>query len=103
MQRMSGNQEIIQVIIQGFVEQNTERLEVLLQAITDGDLAAVRDHAHAIKGSALAVSANALAEMASRLEVAGKDEDLAACKTLGPRVEWEFQRLLSELGIIKPG
>ncbi|RQD73411.1 Hpt domain-containing protein, partial [Desulfonatronospira sp. MSAO_Bac3] len=103
LEQMSGDQEFIQVIVQMFVEQNTERLEVLLRAIIDGDLAAVRDHAHAIKGSALSVSANALAEMASRLEVAGRDEDLAACTSLGPRVEWEFQRLLSELGVMKPG
>jgi signal transduction histidine kinase/CheY-like chemotaxis protein/HPt (histidine-containing phosphotransfer) domain-containing protein len=103
LRRMSGNQELIQVIVQGFVEQNTERLEILKRHVTDGDFAAVREHAHAIKGSALAVSAIALADVAGQLEVAGKDGDLAACQALGPRVEWEFQRFLAESGISKPG
>ncbi|GAB6060094.1 response regulator [Desulfonatronum parangueonense] len=103
LRRMSGNQELIQLITQGFVEQNMKRPGLLLRHIAEGNFAAVHEHAHAIRGSALTISANALAEVARRLEAAGKDKDLAACKVLGPRLEWEFQRLLAEPGITKPG
>ena len=72
-------------------------MEQLGQVIAEGDTLAIRDQAHALKGTALLVSAKALAEQISRLEQAGKAGDLAACRALMPRVEFEFQRLLAEL------
>jgi HPt (histidine-containing phosphotransfer) domain-containing protein len=69
----------------------------LAQVTAEGDIAAVREHAHSLKGTALLVSAEALSDTASRLEQAGKAGDLAVCRELMPQVEIEFQRLCAVL------
>ena len=103
MRRVSGKKKLADNILQRFLEDSRARMEQLDQVIADGDTAAIREHAHALKGMALLVSARPLADQSSQLEQAGKVGDLAACRTLMLRVESEFQRLSVELESELPG
>ncbi|GAB6060095.1 response regulator [Desulfonatronum parangueonense] len=97
MARVAGKKELAARILQGFVKENRTRVAKLAQVADEGDIAAVREHAHALKGTALLVSAEALSDAASRMEQAGRADDLAACRELMPQVEFEFQRLCAVL------
>jgi PAS domain S-box-containing protein len=97
LRRLGGDEELAGQILQGFVENNTKRLETLFKAIDQDDATAVHEHAHALKGSTLTIAAEALAEAGKHLEQAGKDGDIAQCRALGQRVEQEFQRVCTEL------
>jgi PAS domain S-box-containing protein len=97
LRRLGGDEELAEQILDGFVENNAKRLKTLSEAIDQNDAAAVREHAHAIKGSALTIGAGLLAEAGRLLEQTGKNGDMARCRALGPRVEYEFQRLCAEL------
>lgn len=97
MKRIDGEEELAREIFHGFVEQNRTRMVELSQVLAGGDLDGAGRHAHALKGAALAISAGALTDVCARLEQAGRDGDLAACRELGPEVEHEFQRLCAIL------
>jgi HPt (histidine-containing phosphotransfer) domain-containing protein len=55
-------------------ERRQHRIEA---AVASGDAAAAASEAHALKGSALSMGAQALGTLALRLERAGRDGDLA--------------------------
>ena len=98
MARVAGKEDLAARIIQGFVKENRTRLDDLIRMIAADDAVGIRELAHTLKGTALLVSADALARVASQLEQAGKEGDIAACQALGARLEYEFQRLYAVLG-----
>ncbi|HEX7708024.1 MAG TPA: response regulator, partial [Thermoanaerobaculia bacterium] len=59
-----------------FVDQATSKLEILRSSAAAGDGKSLRASAHALKGAALNVGANAVAEYASQLERAAKENML---------------------------
>jgi PAS domain S-box-containing protein len=97
IRRMSGKRELTAKILRGFQQESRKRMEHLHQVVAEGDTTAIGNHAHALKGTALLVSAQALADQSSRLEQAGKAGDLAACRAVMQRVEREYQRLITVL------
>ena len=55
-------------LIQQFLQEARERLEVLHGAVSRGDAAAINAQAHALKGSSMTIGARRLAGIASRME-----------------------------------
>ncbi|MBY0431656.1 MAG: Hpt domain-containing protein [Rhodospirillales bacterium] len=66
-----------------FVEQIELRLSTIQSAVTAGDLAAVRNEAHAMKGSAAQMGAEPLRALASELV---QVSDIAAASGLAARL-----------------
>ncbi|TVR00974.1 MAG: sensor histidine kinase, partial [Desulfovibrionales bacterium] len=97
MRRVSGKKRLADNILRGFLGDGRACMEKLNQVIDDADITAILEHAHSLKGMASLVSARTLADQSSQVELAGKAGDLAACRELMPRVEFEFQRLAAEL------
>jgi HPt (histidine-containing phosphotransfer) domain-containing protein len=81
-----GDTELVEELIAIFQSDTTARLEVLRRAIAAGDWAAVRVEGHTIKGSAVQVGANCVAEACRQLE-------LEARKSAPLDLEWLFHRL----------
>jgi HPt (histidine-containing phosphotransfer) domain-containing protein len=65
----SGDAELVEELIAIFQTDTAERLEVMRRAIDARDFVAVGAEAHTIKGSAVQVGANRLAEFCRQMEL----------------------------------
>ncbi len=68
-----GREELVRGLIKGFLKHLGTRVPDMRAALARGDAEAIRFEAHAVKGTALNLRANRLAESASALERAGRD------------------------------
>ncbi len=95
--RVLGDEELAREVMEVFLDDIPNKISALTQVIKSGDISKVRDHAHAIKGAALNVSALALGAVALGMEKAGEasDMDLAVC--LMPQVGEQFEIFKNEL------
>lgn len=64
-----GETALVEELIQIFQSDAAERLEVLARALDAADYPIVRQEAHTIKGSALQVGANRVAEVCRQMEL----------------------------------
>ncbi|WP_052507049.1 PAS domain S-box protein [Desulfonatronovibrio magnus] len=99
MNRVGGDKELAVNILKGFLEQNRQRMVEMARVIAEGSSIGVQEYAHAIKGSAMTISAQALADVCEQLEEAGKNGDIELYRDLGQRIEYEFERLSERLEI----
>jgi signal transduction histidine kinase/DNA-binding response OmpR family regulator len=82
LHRCMGKQELAGRLVQKFLAQAGADVLELATAIHEQDATRLRLVAHRIKGSAANVSAEAIRESASRLEILGRDGNLAAAPEL---------------------
>jgi signal transduction histidine kinase/DNA-binding response OmpR family regulator len=82
---MGDDHEAIRALLDKFLATAREVHEEIERAMASGDLASIAAAAHKLKGAALAVGARRIADVALRLESAGKAADRAGCQdALGP-------------------
>lgn len=74
------------------VQDNKERLELLIETVRAGDAENVKFHAHGIKGSAANLGAERLAQAARALEHAASENDLSEAGDLLRKIQAEFER-----------
>jgi CheY-like chemotaxis protein/HPt (histidine-containing phosphotransfer) domain-containing protein len=91
--RLMGDRQVAGIILQGFLEDCPSQLTDLRERLDGADAPGVRLRAHAIKGAAATVAAEALREVASGMESAASRGKLDRCGDLMPRVVEEFERL----------
>ncbi len=87
-----GEPDLITELVDAFLADLEERIQVIRHAIARGDPAALRSAAHALKGSAGTVGATGLALRCGELEAAGRE-----CRLEGADC------LLKELAELIPG
>ncbi|HJU83799.1 MAG TPA: Hpt domain-containing protein [Holophagaceae bacterium] len=80
-----------------FREDIGSRLEVLDKAWPSGDIKAVAEMAHAIKGAAGAVGARTLQKLAGDVEKAGRGGDLTPVAPLRSQLRPAFEAALAAL------
>lgn len=80
LKRLGGKKELLQKIMQSFVNESPNLIEALKAAITSSDLASIQLHSHSIKGSAGNVSAQQLKALAKMMEFAAKNGDKSVLK-----------------------
>ena len=87
----AAGKEAVTPILDAFWQSNDELLAQLKAAIAQGDADAAAKVAHALKGSAGNLGANAVAETSKRIEFAAKASDLetarAASEALPGQIE----------------
>lgn len=97
LQNLDGDEELLTELIALFQDEAPKRLAAVQEAQRQGDLAALREAAHALKGMAAQIGALRLKEQAAALEQAAKegrgDPDGEATLKLGQTLS----ALLSEL------
>jgi HPt (histidine-containing phosphotransfer) domain-containing protein len=84
-------------IVGDFLSQLDPLLERAAVAVASRDAGAVREAAHALRGSALSVDARPLAEASARLESLGRSGDLAGAETALEQVRHDAARLRGAL------
>ena len=85
-------------MIDEFLSDIPRQIETLKDCVRNGDSKTAERKAHSIKGAAANMAAEALREVASGMEKAGKAGALDAVKVMMPRIEREFERVRSVMG-----
>jgi PAS domain S-box-containing protein len=86
-----GNRDLVLNLLTRFLPRTRETLQSLVYALDLGDLETVASAAHAIKGSALNLTAKALGGTAGELERAAREGQTEECSRLGEKLSQDFK------------
>jgi two-component system sensor histidine kinase/response regulator len=98
LQRVEGDEELLEEMLNIFLEYTPQQLQEISQALKSGDAPGLQGKAHSIKGAAASISAEAVQEAAGQLEQAGKNYDLEQAGVILETLNREFSRLTEALG-----
>jgi len=80
-------------LLHNFIDQAPKRIAVIASAVAAGDATAVREQAHALRGSSLNIGAMRLANICKRLESQAKLGNLQGAEESIDRLTDEFVRV----------
>ena len=89
--------EFASELVATFLDEGPAMLKELQEAITNGDADGFRRAAHSVKSNANVFGANALADVARRLELAGLSSDADTDIAAAAELETEFGRAAAVL------
>lgn len=95
--RIGGNEVLARKIMRKFLDDVPKRVELLREALGNGNLEEALLHAHTVKGSSRNVGAQSLGQAAERLEKACQTNDSGSLAELTERVEAQFEELKARL------
>ena len=91
--RLMDDEELVETILQGFLEDMPRQLETLRHCLEAGDAAGVARQTHSIKGAAANVGCEALRALAFELEKAGRTGSVESLKPRFDEVAEAFEQL----------
>jgi PAS domain S-box-containing protein len=94
-ERLQGNDDLMGELVRLFVDDAPLQIKAIAVALTEHSASQLENAAHSLKGSAASLGANALAAIARKLEIRGRDQKLDG-------VEIEFAELSAEWELLKP-
>jgi HPt (histidine-containing phosphotransfer) domain-containing protein len=95
--REAGVEDIIETLLQTFLEDAPSRFAALEQAVKEGNGKAAESAAHAFKSGAGTIRATLLAEELGQAEASGRNGNLEAMMGLLERIRHEYMAVVSEL------
>ncbi len=98
LNRVGGDQEVLNEILEIFVPDAGRQIEMLVLAAELGDSASVRGQAHSLKSASGSIGAGMMQEIAQQIEAAGTVGELHRAATLIPRLREEFDRFTALIG-----
>ena len=93
LDRAMGNRELLEMLLNEFVQKAPEKIESIETAIRQGDADSVAKQAHSLKGASASLSAKGISAMALSLEKVGRENRLADVKHVMQELKKEFDRL----------
>ncbi len=93
MERLMDDEELVRVVLNGFLEDIPRQIAALQVYLESGDAAGIELKAHTIKGAASNVGGERLRESAAKIEQAGKAGDLADARTSLANLSEQFAAL----------
>jgi HPt (histidine-containing phosphotransfer) domain-containing protein len=93
----SFNTALLRELVGHFVQQNRRRLDLASDAVDAGNREALRDLAHAVKGSAALLGAGRLHDLAFSLEHRAEPGELPELRSAVERLHREFSAVLRAL------
>ena len=90
--RLMGDERLIEETLAVFLDDTSDRIEVLKERVASGDASGAGEQAHAIKGAAASVGGEALRAVAFEMEKAGRKGDMEMLKAVLPRLEKGFEQ-----------
>jgi HPt (histidine-containing phosphotransfer) domain-containing protein len=100
---MADDHRAIRALLDKFLTTAHEVRDDIERAMAAGDLASVAAAAHKLKGAALAVGAHRVADVALKLETAGKAVDRAGCQDALGSLATETRLVASEIEGVPAG
>ncbi|MEA2060005.1 MAG: ATP-binding protein [Thermodesulfobacteriota bacterium] len=97
LDRLMGDEDLVDNIVQGFIQDIPRQIETLSQFHEKKDIQGAQRQAHTIKGAAANTGGEALKAMALEMEEAGKNGDLDGIKNRMDGLQREFHRLRQEM------
>ncbi len=97
LNRLMGDKDLAGEILDGFLAEVPLQVFELKKALDSGDPHSIREQAHSLKGASANVGAMALEEVALKIELAGKDEDLTKANALISELMIQFEILKKSL------
>ncbi len=91
--RMMGDEEMVEIIIRGFLADMPRQIESLRVYLEAGDVEGVERQVHTIKGASANVGGEALRALATELEQTGKAGDLESVKSRLDELDAGFEEL----------
>jgi len=92
-----GSEELVDEIIPIFIKDNSERMQVLSQAVEKNDIGEIKFYAHSLRGASATIGAVAISELSRQLEAAARESDSSGCKPLFEELNVRFTRLVDFL------
>jgi CheY-like chemotaxis protein/HPt (histidine-containing phosphotransfer) domain-containing protein len=99
--QISGEPDLLHQLIDLYLADVPERLNVLRQALAQGDAARLAQTAHSLKGSSANIGAQRVARVCLELERCGKANDLSAAAEHLATLEQELERARQALSQMK--
>jgi two-component system sensor histidine kinase/response regulator len=93
LERLGGDEELLEELTQIFVSESPKLLDKLQQAVSTADAEEVMRGAHSIKGELSCLGAVAAAATAQKLETMGSAKELAGAAETFACLERELQSL----------
>ena len=97
LDRIGGDEELLQDLCQIFLEESPKLLQKLRQAVASGDCDGVMRAAHSLKGESSYLGAGGTSQAARRLEEMGRSQDLSHASDTFAVLEREVTILHSQL------
>ena len=96
--REAGVEDIIEALLQTFVQDAPARFAALEQAVKEGSAKAIESAAHAFKSGAGTIRATLLAEGLRKAEATGHGGNLESMTGLLEQIRHEYLAVVRELG-----
>ncbi len=97
MERIGGDKEFLQELIDIFIEDFIKKYASLSQAIEKNDFKAIKEIGHSLKGSSGNLSLNFLHSTSANIECAGSEEDIESARLLFIQLNREFEKFKNYL------
>lgn len=97
LERMGGSQELYESACTIFAEDIPQRIGLMRHALKEGDLGALQDYAHYVKGAAKTLGATLAGSLAESLELAARDRNDAEARNIFRHLEPVLTELAQEL------
>jgi two-component system, sensor histidine kinase and response regulator len=96
-ERLCGDEELVGTIVDLFVDECPAWIAAVVAAAAEQDAEGVRTSAHSLKGAAANLAAHGVAAAAGRLELMGRERNLADCSFACASLTAECERLMIAL------
>jgi two-component system, sensor histidine kinase and response regulator len=97
LNRIGGDEELLQELCQIFLEESPKLLRQLQQAVAEGNSDGVMRAAHSLKGESGYLGADETSQAARQLEEMGRNKDLSGASATVASLEREITNLHSQL------
>ena len=94
LEEFEDDKEFLAEVINGFIDNSIKQLEIISKAIENSDAETIAREAHSIKGAALNLAADMLADIALELENIGKSGSLQVANDVLDRLRLEFDKVI---------
>ncbi|MGI6397792.1 MAG: Hpt domain-containing protein [Desulfomonilia bacterium] len=91
MDRLDGDQELAVIVLNTFFEHIPNTIARLDESLAKANPAEVVLHAHTIKGAAANAGGAALSETARKIEMEGREGNMASAASLMPEILKRFE------------
>lgn len=94
LERIGGDEAFLAQLLTIFIQDASQRLKELNQAVAEGNFGEIRHQAHTLKGASANLSLESLRRLSLQLEIAGYEGDLEEASAALKLFEIEFTELL---------